>query len=188
MAETGFLLRSFLLNNYNCKNPVSKESSTVQITYEPIGIIHSPFTDLRDMPIQPTSEASAPGTVEVFPEFAAGLKDLDGFSHIYLIYHLHEARFSGLTITPFLDNEPRGLFATRAPNRPNPIGLSLVKLARVEDNTLYVENLDVLDGTPLLDIKPYVAEFEETADSRIGWLKRAKETLHNQTSDDRFTK
>ena len=160
----------------------------MQITYQPIGIIHSPFTDLRDMPIQPTSDASAPGTVEVYAEFAAGLKDLAGFSHIYLIYHLHEAQFSGLTVTPFLDSEPRGLFATRAPGRPNPIGLSLVKLARVESNILHIENLDVLNGTPLLDIKPYVAQFEETADLRIGWLKRAKESIRNQTSDDRFTK
>jgi tRNA-Thr(GGU) m(6)t(6)A37 methyltransferase TsaA len=158
------------------------------IIFKPIGIIHSPFSRLAEMPIQPASERSAPGTVEIFPEFAAGLKDLDGFSHIYLIYYLHKAHFSGLTVTPFLDDEPRGLFATRAPNRPNPIGLSLVKLTRIEGNILFVENLDVLDGTPLLDIKPYVASFEETADLRTGWLEQHKDQIRRKTSDDRFTK
>ena len=158
------------------------------IIFKPIGIIHSPFSSLAEMPIQPASETSAPGTVEIFPEFAPGLKDLDGFSHIYLIYHLHKAQFSGLTVTPFLDDEPRGLFATRAPNRPNPIGLSLVKLTRIEGNILHVQNLDVLDGTPLLDIKPYVAAFEETADLRTGWLEQNKDKIRRKTSDDRFTK
>lgn len=158
----------------------------MDIVYKPIGIIHSPFKKLSDMPIQPTSESSAAGTVEIFAEFAAGLKDLAGFSHIYLIYHLHEARFGELTVTPFLDDEPRGLFATRAPNRPNPIGLSLVKLAAVEDNILIVENLDVLDGTPLLDIKPYIPAFEDTVDHRTGWLPEAKNKLRGKKSDDRF--
>lgn len=160
----------------------------MKVTYEPIGIIHSPFTDLAAMPIQPSSDASAAGTIEIFSEFASGLKDLDGFSHIYLIYHLHKARFSGLTVTPFLDSEPRGLFATRAPNRPNRIGLSLVKLVRMEGSILHVENLDVLDGTPLLDIKPYVPEFEGVAGVRIGWLEQAREKISKKKSDDRFTK
>lgn len=157
-----------------------------QVIYQPIGIIHSPFTDLRDMPIQPTSDSSAAGTIEIFPEFAAGLKDLSGFSHIFLITHLHEAHFSELTVTPFLDSEPRGLFATRAPNRPNPIGLSLVKLARIDGNILHVQNLDMLEGTPLLDIKPFIPQFEDTADLRTGWLERSGDDFREKRSDDRF--
>jgi tRNA-Thr(GGU) m(6)t(6)A37 methyltransferase TsaA len=156
------------------------------IVYHPIGVIHSPFTDLEGMPIQPVSENRAAGTVEVFPQFSDGLRDLDGFSHIYLIYHLHQAHFSSLSVTPFLDSEPRGLFSTRAPNRPNPIGLSLVKLTAVEENILTVDSLDVLDGTPLLDIKPYIPQFEEAEDASIGWLKNAREEISSRTSDRRF--
>jgi tRNA-Thr(GGU) m(6)t(6)A37 methyltransferase TsaA len=158
-----------------------------KITFTPIGIIHSSFTELAGMPIQPAGEKSAPGTIEIFPEYSAGLKDLDGFSHIYLIFYLHQSHFSDLTVAPFLDDQPHGVFATRAPNRPNPIGLSLVKLDRVEDNILTVENLDILDGTPLLDIKPYVALFEETADLRVGWLEGNLDKIREKTSDGRFT-
>jgi tRNA-Thr(GGU) m(6)t(6)A37 methyltransferase TsaA len=158
----------------------------MQILYHPIGIIHSPFNDLEGMPIQPVGERRTGGTVEVFPQFSEGLKDLAGFSHIYLIFHLHEAHFSSLTVTPFLDSEPRGLFATRAPSRPNPIGLSLVKLLAVEDNILTVESLDVLDGSPLLDIKPYVPLFEESENTRSGWMESVKDEIANRTSDRRF--
>ncbi|MFN2135888.1 MAG: tRNA (N6-threonylcarbamoyladenosine(37)-N6)-methyltransferase TrmO [Candidatus Promineifilaceae bacterium] len=158
----------------------------MQILYHPIGVIHSPFHDLEGMPIQPVGDRRTGGSVEVFPQFSEGLQDLAGFSHLYLLFHLHMARFSSLTVTPFLDSEPRGLFATRAPNRPNPIGLSLVKLLAVEDNILTVESLDVLDGTPLLDIKPYVPLFEETAEATIGWLEKAKGEIRSHTSDGRF--
>jgi tRNA-Thr(GGU) m(6)t(6)A37 methyltransferase TsaA len=124
--------------------------------------------------------------VEVFPEFAAGLQDLEGFSHIYLLYYLHKVRQSRLIVTPFLDNQPRGVFATRAPSRPNPIGLSLVELVRVEENLLIIQGIDVLDETPLLDIKPYVPEFEGTEDVRIGWLAQARGRIRDQRADDRF--
>ena len=158
----------------------------MHITYQPIGVIHSPFTSLEQMPIQPTGAASAPGTIEVFPEFAAGLQDLEGFSHLYLLYHLHQVRQARLQVIPFLDSRPRGVFATRAPSRPNPIGLSLVELLRIEGSALHVSRLDVLDGTPLLDIKPYIPEFEEPQNVRIGWLAQAKEQARSQKSDDRF--
>jgi tRNA-Thr(GGU) m(6)t(6)A37 methyltransferase TsaA len=158
----------------------------VQITYEPIGIIHSPFQTLEDMPIQPTSEASQPGLVEIFPQFAEGLSDLAGFSHIYLIYHLHRVERSRLTVTPFLDTRPRGLFATRAPSRPNPIGLSLVQLDRIEGNRLYIAALDILDQTPLLDMKPYIPAFEQQHNVRIGWVEQARERVKEQKSDARF--
>jgi len=157
------------------------------ITYRPIGILHTPFNDLIDMPIQPTGRTSAPGTAEVFPEFAAGLKDLEGFSHVILLYHLHAVRRVDLTVTPFLDSEPHGLFATRAPSRPNPIGLSVVRLKRIEGNILHLDNLDILDGTPLLDIKPYVPDFDRPAGRvKSGWLGRARRRVRSTRSDDRF--
>jgi tRNA-Thr(GGU) m(6)t(6)A37 methyltransferase TsaA len=158
----------------------------MEVIYKPIGVIHSPFNRLEDMPIQPTSEVSASGIIEIFPEYVDGLKDLAGFSHLYLLYHLHQVRQSNLIVTPFLDSEPRGIFATRAPRRPNPIGLSLVELARVENNRIYVNRVDVLTETPLLDIKPYVPEFEHLHEVRIGWLEQVKGRLHSQKSDARF--
>ena len=159
----------------------------MQITFTPIGVIHSPFHTLEDMPIQPTSEASQPGVVEIYPQYTEGLQDLGGFSHIYLLYHLHRVQHAKLTVTPFLDKKPRGLFATRAPSRPNPIGLSLVKLTRVEGNRLHIVNIDVLNGTPLLDIKPYIPEFEDVENVRIGWVAPAKEQVRMRKSDHRFT-
>ncbi len=162
------------------------QDETMKVIYRPIGLIHTPFKSLEQMPIQPTSDASGPGTVEVFPEFAEALKDLEGFSHIYLLYHFHKAGTSRLTVTPFLDSEPHGIFATRAPSRPNPLGISLVKLVRIESNHLYVEHVDVLDETPLLDIKPYVPQFEDLDDVRIGWLEHVRRKIRTQRSDDRF--
>jgi tRNA-Thr(GGU) m(6)t(6)A37 methyltransferase TsaA len=158
----------------------------MEITFHPIGTIHSPFTDLTDMPIQPTGAASAPGTVEILPEFAEGLKDLGGFSHLILIYHLHQARRVSLSVIPFLDSEPRGIFATRAPTRPNPIGLSVVRLLKIEGNILFLEALDILDGTPLLDIKPYVPAFDGHPEARAGWLERAQASVRKTKSDGRF--
>jgi len=158
----------------------------MNIKYEPIGVIHSPFHTLEDMPIQPTSEASQPGMVEIFPQFVNGLADLAGFSHVYLIYHFHRVERTKLTVIPFLDTQLRGIFATRAPSRPNPIGLSLVELERVDDNRLYIAALDVLDQTPLLDIKPYIPEFEPQQNVRIGWVKQARGRVREQKSDERF--
>jgi len=158
----------------------------MDVIYHPIGVIHSPFKNLQDMPIQPVSEASAAGTIDVFPEFVAGLKDLDGFSHVIVLYHLHQVFRFNLTVTPFLDSQPHGIFATRAPTRPNPIGLSIVKLLRIEGNTLYMGNVDVLDGTPLLDLKPYVPEFDWQSEVRIGWLEQAEGRMRTVRSDDRF--
>ncbi len=157
------------------------------VTYHPIGSIHSPFKDLKDMPIQPTGQASAPGIAEVFPEFAPGLKDLEGFSHVILLYHLNEVRRVDLMVTPFLGSERRGVFATRAPTRPNPIGLSVVELVRIEGNRLYLGNVDILDGTPLLDIKPYVPEFDQPVAARVGWLEAARGRVRSVNSDERFS-
>lgn len=159
----------------------------MKILYEPIGVIHSPFNDLSSMPIQPTSDVSGPGSVEIFTPFVDGLEDLDGFSHIILIYHLHKVRGASLTVTPFLDSKTHGVFATRAPTRPNPIGLSVVKLIRVEGQTLHIEDLDILNGTPLLDLKPYVPEFDHEPHARIGWLEKAKGLSKKTLSDNRFS-
>ncbi len=158
----------------------------MDITLHPIGIIHSPFTSLENMPIQPTSETSAPGFIEIFPEFIAGLKDLEGFSHIYLLYHFHMMHQTSLVVAPFLDKTPRGIFATRAPSRPNHIGLSLVELVKIENNLIYVDRLDVLDETPILDIKPYIPEFNPVQDVRIGWLEHASKQVRTTKSDTRF--
>ncbi|HSQ16075.1 MAG TPA: tRNA (N6-threonylcarbamoyladenosine(37)-N6)-methyltransferase TrmO [Anaerolineales bacterium] len=141
----------------------------------PIGIIHSPFNDKAQTPIQP-NRSPARGQVEVFPEYTLGLQDLAGFSHIYLLYAFHQSEGFTLQVQPFLDDELRGLFATRHPCRPNPIGLSVVRLVTLRDNTLDIEGVDVLDGTPLLDIKPYVPDFDVRTDVITGWYaQRSKE-------------
>ncbi len=162
------------------------QNSQIDITFQPIGLIYSTFKDLEGMPIQSTSKASGPGRVEITPEYQDGLKDLDGFSHIILLYYMHATQEKSLIVTPFLDTSPRGIFATRAPTRPNPLGLSIVKLIRVEDGVLYVDDLDVLDGTPLLDLKPFVPEFDHRPNARIGWLENARGEVKGKTSDDRF--
>lgn len=162
------------------------EKKIENIVYRPIGIIHTPFKELENMPIQPSGAAGIHGTVDLYHEFAEGLKDLDGFSHLILLYHFHESRGHKLIVTPFLDSEPRGVFATRAPKRPNPIGLSIVRLIRIQGATLDIENVDILDGTPLLDIKPYVPEFDHQEECRIGWLEQVRRMVKAKRSDDRF--
>ena len=158
----------------------------MKIEFEPIGIIHSPYTKLHDMPIQPSAARGVKGQVEVDEKYLPALSDLEGFSHIYLLYHFHLTKSHQLKVIPYLDDQERGLYATRAPKRPNPIGLSVVKLIRVEGHILYIENIDVIDGTPLLDIKPYVREMEAVKDLRIGWLEKYKSKIGSQLSDQRF--
>jgi tRNA-Thr(GGU) m(6)t(6)A37 methyltransferase TsaA len=136
----------------------------------PIGVIHSPFTEKSETPIQ-SSRSQAKGTVEVYPEYAEGLQDLEGLSHIFLLYFFHESSGFSLVIKPFLDDRLHGLFATRYPCRPNPIGLSIVRLLNRRDNILEIEGMDMLDGTPLLDIKPYVPEFDIRSDTHSGWYE-----------------
>jgi tRNA-Thr(GGU) m(6)t(6)A37 methyltransferase TsaA len=156
------------------------------INYRPIGFIRSPFKNIAGMPIQPAGAANVTGTIEIDPEFAEGLQDLADFSHIILLYHFHQVQTSQLIVTPFLDSQPHGVFATRAPKRPNPIGLSIVKLLSVEQNILHIENVDILDGTPLLDIKPYVPAFDQQPAERIGWLEQTHENVQDKKSDSRF--
>ena len=158
----------------------------MDIRYEPIGFVCSPFKNITEMPIQPRGAAEVQGTIEILPEFEEGLKDLEGFSHIILLYHFHRAGEPRLVVTPFLDSEQHGIFATRAPTRPNPIGLSIVSLLKREESILHIGNVDVVDGTPLLDIKPYVSEFDKPEADRFGWLENSKDQVQRKRSDDRF--
>jgi tRNA-Thr(GGU) m(6)t(6)A37 methyltransferase TsaA len=156
------------------------------IVYQPIGIIHSPLKTIEGVPIQPCGAKGIQGKVEIRREYTAGLNGLSEFSHIILIYHLHLSKGHSLAVVPFLDNIPHGLFATRAPKRPNPIGISLVKLIRIEDTSIVVENIDIVDGTPLLDIKPYVGLFDSVENEKIGWYEGQINRAEITKSDSRF--
>ncbi len=161
--------------------------SAKSISYQPIGVIRSEHTQPERVPIQPVYAGGCRGRAEIFPEFADGLRDLEGFSHIYLIYHLHQAPAPELIVKPFLQDIEHGVFATRAPCRPNPIGLSIVKLERREGNILHLDCLDILDGTPLLDIKPYCARFDCIANTRNGWQDEVDEASAQQRGRRRYT-
>lgn len=154
---------------------------------QPIGTIRSPYKTLRDMPIQPKGAARELGTIEVFSEYIPGLRDLEGFSHIYLLYQFHKAERTELSVIPFMDSTVRGVFATRSPLRPNHIGLSIVELTEVTDNIITIRGIDVLDGTPLLDIKPYITAFDEVRNSRSGWMQASPAEVAAKRSDGRFT-
>jgi tRNA (adenine37-N6)-methyltransferase len=157
-----------------------------EIHYKPIGVIRTPFHSPEGTPIQPAAAPGIVGRVEMIPGVVDGLKDLGGFSHVILIYHFHEARAACLRPKPFLDRVERGIFATRSPARPNAIGISVVRLLGIDGNTLCVENVDIVDGTPLLDIKPYVPEFDGADDVKIGWVKDNIGKLGQTRDDGRF--
>jgi tRNA (adenine37-N6)-methyltransferase len=157
-----------------------------EIHYKPIGRIHSPFQDIQGMPIQPSGARGVAGTVELFPEYSEGLKDIEGFSHVILLYHFHLSTDYALQVKPFLDDSIHGVFATRAPKRPNAIGLSVVRLVNVTSNIVHIEDVDVIDGTPLVDIKPYVPEFDVRQAERIGWLSNRADKVSKARADGRF--
>jgi len=145
------------------------------VTYRPIGVIRSEHVAAEQTPIQPAYAQGCKGRAEIFPEFTQGLSDLEGFSHVYLIYHFHQAGPAKLLAKPFFQDVERGVFATRAPCRPNAIGLSVVELVRRDGNVLHLDGVDILDGTPLLDIKPYTAKFDCIATARNGWQDEVDE-------------
>lgn len=155
-----------------------------ELRLRPIGIIHSPYKNPRGTPIQPVFADKVRGEVEVFDEFADALDDLDGFERVWLIFWLHRAGPHRLKVVPYRDTVERGLFATRAPIRPNPIGLSLVRLVGREGNRLQIEGLDILDGTPLLDIKPYIPKTDAFAESKAGWFDAVGSA--REAADGRF--
>jgi len=159
----------------------------MKIEFTSIGIIHTPFKEPAAMPIQPAGAKGVKGTVTVFENFQPGLQDLDGFSHIILLYCFHRSRGCQLKVVPFMDSVQHGIFATRAPKRPNPLGFSIVQLERVAKGVLHVRNVDMLDNTPLLDIKPYVPQFDRQTVVKTGWLEKITKTAAQQKADDRFT-
>jgi tRNA (adenine37-N6)-methyltransferase len=158
----------------------------MKIQFNPIGIIHTPFESKEGMPIQPAGAAGIKGKIVLNHDLVDGLLDLDGFSHIYLIYYFHQSAGFELQVTPFLDDNEHGIFATRAPRRPNQIGISVVKLLSVTGNTIEIENVDVLNGTPLLDIKPYIPVFDSTENAKCGWMEKTLEAVQKFKSDNRF--
>ena len=157
----------------------------MDITYKPIGVIRTPYKEPSGIPIQAKVAEKTESTIDIFPEYVEGLKDLSGFSHIMLIYHFHRSRKAVLHQKPFLDDKERGVFAIRSPSRPNPVGLSVVRLVGIENNILTVKGLDILDGTPLIDIKPYVPAFDVYDIKRCGWLDTSSDITE---ADNRFEK
>jgi len=160
----------------------------MDFTYHAIGVLRTPFPKAEGAPIQPAGALGVAGTLELLPEYAAGLADIEGFSHLIVLYHLHKVEKVSLTVTPFLDSTARGLFATRAPCRPNPVGLSVVRLVRAQGNVLYLENVDMVDKSPVIDVKPYVAAFDSWPDSTAGWLERCAGRAHDMRADTRFAR
>jgi tRNA (adenine37-N6)-methyltransferase len=158
-----------------------------QIKYSAIGIIRTPFTESRGTPIQSSAGRGVEGSVEIFTEYADGLRDLDGFSHIILLYHFHRAHPPRLRATPFLDNVERGIFAIRGPTRPNPIGISIVRLTKIEGSILNIQDIDIMDGTPLLDIKPYIPKIDSHPGAKIGWLQGKVQRFSDTEDDGRFS-
>jgi tRNA-Thr(GGU) m(6)t(6)A37 methyltransferase TsaA len=152
---------------------------------KPVGIVHSPYKTSKGVPVQPGVAKGAEGRVELFPEYEPALKDLDGFDRIWLVCWFHRARQPKLKVVPYRDTVERGLFATRAPSRPNPIGISPVRLLGVEGNMLHVADIDLLDGTPVLDVKPYSPLFDCFSGSKAGWLDNSKPDARRR-ADDRF--
>jgi tRNA (adenine37-N6)-methyltransferase len=157
------------------------------VTYVPIGVLRSPYAALDGMPLQTVAATEVEATVDLDARVHGALRDLDGFSHLWLIAHLH--RVDGWTpeVTPFLDDDrPRGVLATRSPRHPNPVGLSLVELLAVEPGALRIRGIDLLDGTPVLDVKPYVPLFDAREDVRTGWFADAAERVRSVRSDARY--
>jgi tRNA-Thr(GGU) m(6)t(6)A37 methyltransferase TsaA len=155
------------------------------VSYEPIGVVRSPFTERQGMPLQSVAAAEVEGRVEVAARYATGLRDLDGFSHLHLICHLHRSVPGELLVVPYLDDTVRGVFATRSPRHPNPIGISVVRLTAVRGAVLHVTGVDLLDGTPVLDIKPYVPAFDVFDAERTGWLAQGAVKVHQVRADER---
>jgi tRNA (adenine37-N6)-methyltransferase len=160
-------------------------NETIMIT--PIGMIHTPFHVIENMPIQPIAAEGIEGYIELYPQYIKGLKDLEGFSHITLIYHFHKITSYSLEVIPFMDEQPRGIFSCKAPKRPNAIGLSTVKLIRIEGNLLHIEQVDMLDGTPLIDIKPFYPRYDNRENVTLGWLEKNKDLpIDKLRADNRF--
>ena len=158
------------------------------LTYKSIGVVHSPFKEPKNVPIQAAASKSTSGTLEIYPEYAEGLHDIEDFSHLILLYHFHLIEGCSFLVKPFLDDNLRGVFATRSPARPNKIGLSVVRLIGIKNNVLQIQDVDIIDGTPLLDIKPFVPDFDCRNTNKIGWLGGKIGKLKITKDDGRFSK
>jgi len=155
------------------------------INYKPIGTIRSPFKESIGIPRQAMGASDIKGQIEIFDEFSGGLKDLDGFSHIVVVFHMHLVSIPSLKACPPWDGKEHGVFATCSPYRPNPIGVSVVRLESIEQNILHISGIDMADGTPVLDIKPYIPDLNPTDDIIIGWLTDKVEGMNKSKSGDR---
>ncbi len=167
-------------------HPQSTKQSPQPLSFSPIGTIYTPYKKLEDMPIQPKGAQQSQGSIELSEQYREGIQDLTGFSHLYLLYHFHQAKRTELTVTPFMDTSPRGVFATRSPLRPNHIGISIVELVEINGCALTIRNVDILNETPLLDIKPYIENFDTIIGSRSGWMTASVEEVAQKRSDRRF--
>ena len=158
-----------------------------QIIVNPIGIIRTPHSDIKNMPIQPIAAEGIKGYIELLPEYAEGLSDLEGFSHITLLYHFHKIKGYKLKVIPFMDTRERGIFSCKAPKRPNAIGTSTVRLLGIEGNIVHIEQVDMLDGTPLIDIKPFYSKYDNRDNVTMGWLEKNKDIpVETMRADERF--
>ena len=164
--------------------PHSDPGTTVAL--RPIGVVRSRFTDVVGMPIQAAGAPDEAAVIEVFDAYRDGLADIDGFDYLHIITLLHRGQREALRVTPFLDDVERGVFATRAPARPNRLGLSVVRLVRVEDGRLSILGNDMVDGTPVLDIKPYVPRFDVRETGRIGWFAKRVDAVGQTRADGRM--
>jgi tRNA (adenine37-N6)-methyltransferase len=159
-----------------------------EITFKPIGIVHSPYKEPKNVPIQAIASNGTEGTIEIYPQYTEGLRDIEGFSHLIVLFHLHLVTGSPLVVKPFLDDQMHGVFATRSPSRPNKIGFSVVQLIKKEGNILYIKDLDMIEGTPVIDIKPYIPEFDSIQYAKTGWFANKISKLETTRDDGRFCK
>jgi len=178
-AKTGSLWHRY-------SNPIEIPHKIKRFGFESIGLIHTAYENPEGTPIQPNAAADSQGTIVLHPVLVEGLRDLDGFSHIILIYVFDQISQPMLLVKPFMDDQEHGVFATRAPARPNPIGMSVVRLLKIEGNRLTFSGADMLNNTPLLDIKPYAPPFEPQTVERIGWLTKRADRLPESKDDGRF--
>jgi tRNA-Thr(GGU) m(6)t(6)A37 methyltransferase TsaA len=159
----------------------------MEFAFRSIGVLVTSYKSKSGVPIQGVFDPESKGRAEIFKEYEAGLKDIEGFSHLILIYVFHRSEGYELVCKPYMEDKPRGIFAIRAPRRPNPIGLSVVRLEKREENILHLAELDMLDGTPLLDVKPFVPKFDHRENVRVGWMEGTFRALKGKPiSDDRF--
>lgn len=165
---------------------MEEDAEKAEVCIEIIGTVHSPFEKSEGTPIQPTAAKDAKGTIEIKPQFKEGLSDLEGFSHIVVLFGFHLSNDYRLKLKPYLDDTPRGLFSTRAPKRPSQIGLSIVRLDKIEGAVLHITGLDMLDGTPVLDIKPYIPSLNPSEPVKLGWLEKAHKHFGHKKADNRM--